>query len=131
MDHAYGEDLASLMNIVIRGDVSNKIADLLSSATLVIPLKKDADTMATMKEALELNYLHSQRPLGTGSTLIKIASNCALLLLHDSLGVVVGPSQFSVETKGGCNLIQWALQMVMESNGSLLAACLDGINAFG
>jgi hypothetical protein len=87
--------------------------------------------MAAMKEALGMDYLQPQRPLDMGSTLFKIASNCALLLLRGSLGVAVGPSQFSVETKRGCDLIQWALQVAMESNGSLLAACLDGINAFG
>jgi len=67
-----------------------------------------------------------------GSTLAKIASNCALLLLCGSLGAAIGPSLLSVETKGGCDLIQWALhEMAMESNGTLSAACLDDINAFG
>jgi hypothetical protein len=47
------------------------------------------------------------------------------------MGPAVGPAQFSVETKGGCDLVQWALQMALESNGNLSAACLDGINAFG
>ena len=66
-----------------------------------------------------------------GSTLVKVAFNCTLFMLRGSLGDVVGPSQFSVETKGNCDLIQWALQMAMESNESMAAACLDGINAFG
>ena len=130
-DQSCGEALATFTTIVIRRDVSNKITDLLSSETLVILLKKDADTMAVMKEALGVDYLRTQRPLGMGSTLVKIASNCALLLLRGSLGVAVEPSQFSVETKKGYDLIQWALQMAMESNGSLSIACLDGFNAFG
>ena len=28
-------------------------------------------------------------------------------------------------------MVQWALQMALESNGKLSASCLDGINAFG
>jgi hypothetical protein len=51
-----------------------------------------------------------------GSTLIKLASNCVLSLLKDNLGLAVGSTQFSVETKGGCDQLQWTLQMVMESN---------------
>jgi hypothetical protein len=38
--HACGEAMASLMTTIIKGDVSHKIVDLLSSATLVILLKK-------------------------------------------------------------------------------------------
>jgi hypothetical protein len=66
-----------------------------------------------------------------GSTLAKIASNCDLAMLRGSLGAAVGPSQFSVETKGGCDLIQWAMRMAMEFNISMAIACIDGINAFG
>ena len=51
-------------------------------------------------------------------------------MLRGSLGAVVGPSQFSVETKGGCDLMQWTLYMAMGSNISLVVTCLDGINAF-
>jgi hypothetical protein len=47
------------------------------------------------------------------------------------MGPAVGPAQFSVETKGGCDLVQWALEMALESNGNLSATCVDGINAFG
>jgi hypothetical protein len=41
-----GQALASLMTTLVKGEVSNKITDLLSSATLVVLLKKDAETMA-------------------------------------------------------------------------------------
>jgi hypothetical protein len=73
----------------------------------------------------------SARPLGKGSALVKMASNCAFLLLRGSLGAAVGPAQIRVETKGGCDLVQEALQLAMESDRSLAAAGLDGINAFG
>ena len=98
-DQACGEALASFMTTVIKEDVSKKIANLLSSTTLVILLKKDAETMTAMNEALGTNYFQPQRPLGMCSSLVKIASNCALLLLRSgSLGEAAGPSLFCVET---------------------------------
>jgi len=106
---AYGEALAELMAIIVREDIPQKIVDLLSSATLVILLKKNAATMATMKEYLDFAYVNPQRPLGMGSNAVKIASISADLILCGSLGAVVGPSQFLAETKGRCDLIQWAL----------------------
>jgi hypothetical protein len=90
----------AFVTTVVQGDVSNKITDLLSSATMVILLKKDAETMVVMKETLGSTYVQPQRPLGMGSTMIKIASNCALLMLRGSFGAAVGPSQLSVEAKG-------------------------------
>ena len=53
------------MTTIGKGDISNKIADLLSSSTLVILLKKDAETMAAMKEALGAAYVQPQRLIGT------------------------------------------------------------------
>ena len=87
--------------------------------------------MVAMKHAIGSNYDQPQRPLGMGSTLTKIASSCALHIMRGSLGAAVGPSKFSVETKGGCDLVQWTLQVAMESNKPLSNVCLDGINAFG
>ena len=55
---------------IILGDVSNKISNLLSSATLVVLLKKDANTMVAMKLAQGPAYLQPQRPLGMGSTFV-------------------------------------------------------------
>jgi hypothetical protein len=109
------------MTTIVRGDVSQKLDDLLSSATLIILLKKDAATMAAMKEELSTDYVQPQRPLGMGSTLVKIASNYPLLMPHGSRGAVVEPSRFSVERKGGCDLIQWALQIAIEYNKSMPA----------
>jgi hypothetical protein len=42
------------MTIVIIGDVSMKIADLPSFATLVILFKKDADTMDAIKDVIAM-----------------------------------------------------------------------------
>ena len=88
------------MTTIVRGNVSDKIAALLSYATLVTLLKKDVETMAAMNVDLGDAYVQPHRPLGMGSALVKIASNYALLMLRGFLGAVVGPSQFSIETKG-------------------------------
>jgi len=53
------EALAPLMTTIVKEDVSKKIPDLLSSATLVMLLKKDVETMVAMKEALGAAYVQS------------------------------------------------------------------------
>ena len=66
-----------------------------------------------------------------GAAIVKLASNCALTMVKEAMGRVVGPSQFAVETKGGCALLQWALQLAMEVKPALAGASLDAINACG
>jgi hypothetical protein len=126
-----GETLAAFMTVIFKGDVSQNIASLLSLATLVILLKTDAATMEEMKRVLGDACVQPHRPLEMGSSLVKLASNCALMLLRGSLGAALGPSHFGVKTKGGCDLVMWALQLAMESYHTLEAAILDGIIAFG
>jgi len=93
------------MTTLVKGDVSDKIADLLSFATLVILLKKDVESTAQLNRFQGDAYLQPQKPLGMGSTLVKVASNCALLIIKGSLGPAVEPTQFSAKTKGGCDLV--------------------------
>ena len=67
-----------------------------------------------------------------GTAIDKAAYNCALLMVKEAMKPAVGPSQFAVETKGGCTLLQWALQMAMEVKPTLAGAGLDAIiNAYG
>ena len=96
---ACGEALASLATSIVQGDVSDNFYHLLSSATLVVLLKKDAETMNAMKQAQGPAYLQPQGPLVMGSTFAKLASNCALHLIRGAMGPVVGPAQFSVKPK--------------------------------
>ncbi len=46
------------------------------------------------------------------------------------MGPDTGPSQFAVETEGGCALLQWVIHMALEANQNLAAASLDNINAY-
>jgi hypothetical protein len=130
-DGACGVALARVLTAIIQGDVSQKTANILSSSTLIVLLKKDADQMQALKDALGDAYLQPQRPIGMGTALVKLACNCALTLVKEALGPAVGPGQFAVETKGGCALLQWAIQMAMEGKPHLAGASLDGINAYG
>jgi hypothetical protein len=66
-----------------------------------------------------------------GMTIVKVACDCALLLVKEVMGPTVGSTQFAVETKGGCALLQWAIQMALETKPNLAAASLDHTNAIG
>jgi hypothetical protein len=90
-------------------EVPQKTTDILSSATLIVLLKKDAATMEALKQQQGKAYRQPQWPIGMGTTLVKAACNCALMMVKEAMGPAVGPSQFAVKTKGGCALLQRAL----------------------
>ncbi len=69
------------MTVVYSGDVLDKTADILSSATLIILLEKDAATMEAEMARLGPAYVQPQLPIGMGTAIVKVACNCALLLV--------------------------------------------------
>jgi hypothetical protein len=105
-DLACGEALAKFISTLIKGDVSNNISDFVSSAMLVVLLKKYAETMADLKRTQGAACLQPQRSLGMEFTQVKVTSNYALLVLKGNLGPTVGPTQFSVETEGSCDQVE-------------------------
>ncbi len=82
-DPACGSALASLMTAVVpaKGDVPAKAIDIVSYATLIVMLKKDQAAMDELKKQQGLDYRQPQRPIGTGTAVVKVACNCALLLV--------------------------------------------------
>jgi len=66
-----------------------------------------------------------------GMAIVKVICNFAMLFVKDAMGLAIGPSQFTMETKGGCALLQWAILMALEAKPNLVAVCLDNINAYG
>jgi len=84
-----------------------------------------------MKRKQGPNYRQPQRPLGTGSKILKVAANCILAKVQPAMAVSARAHQFAVNAKGGCNMIQWVLQIIMEAELDLARACLDASNAFG
>jgi hypothetical protein len=66
-----------MLTAVVTGDVPPKTADILSSATLIILLKKDTTSMEALKLAQGEAYLQPQRPIGMGNAVAKLACNCA------------------------------------------------------
>jgi hypothetical protein len=99
-DYAYGEALDAIMNMLIKCEVSDKISDLSVSATLLVLLKKEVETMAKIKRVFGDAYLQSHRPLGMGSSLVELASKCAQILLKGNLGLAVGSTPFFCGDQG-------------------------------
>ena len=68
-DDFCGAALASITNVVYSGDVLSKTAYILSSATLIVLLKKDARAMEEMKVRLGPTYVQPQHPIGITSNI--------------------------------------------------------------
>ena len=130
-DQDCGAAFTDLLGALVAGDVTDDTCDLLSSATLVVLLKKTDEEMAALKVKQGPLYKQPQRPLGMGSTIPKIAANCLLEKVQPAVGTSAGAHQFAVNAKGGCDMVQWILQVIMEAEPDLARACLDANNAFG
>ena len=87
--------LARILTAVVTCDVPQKIVDFLSSVTLIILLKTDAASMEALNLAQGEAYLQPQRPIGMGTTVAKLACNCALKMVKEAMGQAVGPTQFA------------------------------------
>jgi len=109
--------------------VTDATFDLLSSANLDIILKKTEAEMAVMHAALGEACLQPHRPLGMGGTLTKLAAVCVMGVMEVVAGVAAGFHQFEVNAKGGCLMVQWVLQNIMEIDPDLVRARRDAINA--
>ena len=97
-------DVTSALDV---GDVTDDTCYLLSSATLVVLLKKIEEEMeAALKLRQGQLYMQPQRPLGMGNTFPKIAANYILAKVQPVVGVSAGARQFAVNAKGGCDMIQ-------------------------
>jgi hypothetical protein len=66
-----------------------------------------------------------------GNTIPEIAASCVFAKVRPSVGVTAGAHQFDVNAKGGCDMIQWISQIIMEVEPDPTRACLDANNAFG
>jgi len=130
-DQDCGAAFTDLIAALVAGDVTDATCDLLSSATLVVLLKKSDEEMAALKLKQGPDYKQPQRPLGMGSTIPKVAANCLLEKVQPAVGASAGPHQFAINAKGGCDMIQWVLQVIMEAEPDLARSCLDACNAFG
>ena len=67
-----------------------------------------------MRAALGEAYLQPQRPMGMGGTLTKLAAMCVMGFVESDIGVAADPHQIAVNAKGGCDMVQWVLKIIME-----------------
>jgi hypothetical protein len=74
-DPACAAALARMLTAVVTGDVPPKTADILSSAILIILLKKDTASMEALKLVQGEAYLQPQRPIGMGTAVARLACN--------------------------------------------------------
>jgi len=54
-----------------------------------------------------------------GGTISKIAANCILAKVQPDVNISAGAHQLAVNARGGCNMIQWILQIFMEAEPGL------------
>ena len=129
-DDACAAQLTRIVNAIVRADVPGPIAAILSSATLTVLLKKDEEAMEDMRRRQGDAYVQPSRPLGMGCVLAKLANSCVMRHLRDFVADIVGPEQFAVNARGGCEMIQLALQVLMENDPSAALFSVDAVNAF-
>jgi hypothetical protein len=130
-DQERGDAFTDLIATLVAGDVTDDTCDLMSSATLVVLLKKTDEEMEALKLKQGPLYKQPQRPLGMGSTIPKIAGNCLLEKVQPAVGISAGAHKFASNAKGGCDMVQWILQVIMEAKSDLARSCMDACNALG
>ena len=129
-DSACADQLARVVNAIVRADVPESVASILSSSTLTVLLKKDAETMEQMMRDKGPAYVQPSRPLGMGCVLAKLANSCVMRHLRGFVADIVGPGQFAVDARGGCEQVQLALQVLMENDPDAALFSVDVVNAF-
>ena len=107
--------LTDLIDLLAARDVTDDTCDLMSSATMVVLLKNTQEEMEALRQKQGLEYKQPQRPLGMGINISKIATNCVLEKVHPTIGVFADAHQFTLNAKGGCDMVQWILQIIMEA----------------
>ena len=99
-DRDCGAAFTDLVAALVAGDVTENTCDLLSSATLVILLKKIGEETEALKLKRGQHYHPPQWPLGMGSTIPKIAVNCVMAKVQPTMGVLSGAHQFTINAEG-------------------------------
>jgi hypothetical protein len=101
--------LMDLLAAMVAGDVTDATCDLLSSASMVILLKKTEAEIEALGATQGEAYMQPHRPLGMGSAILKLVASGVLDIVQPVIGVATGANQFAVNTKEGCDMVQWVL----------------------
>ena len=97
----------------------------------MVLLKKTEAEMADLRERQGDAYIQPHRPLGMGSAIPKLAASCVLGIVQPSVGMAARAHMFRINAKGGCGMVQWIFQVILEAEPYLARSCLDAANAFG
>ena len=85
--------MATRMGMVatmVAGDVTNATCDLLTSAALVILLKKTEAEMEALIARQGSAYMQPHRSLDMGSAIPKLDASCVLDIVQPTIGVAAG-----------------------------------------
>ena len=129
-DEAFATTHATFISNIATGNVPSVTADYLASATLVALLKKSKEDTQALRDLLGPSFILPIRPLAMACVFVKMRCNCTLTDIKDDIADVTGPTQFAVGCKGGCESLQWALQVAMEADSYFAHAVMDAINGF-
>ncbi len=72
-------------------------------------LKKEANEMEQLRRTMGDVFVQPSRPLASSCIMVKLACNLNLLLVEKDIAIItIGPEQFVVGCKWGCESLQWA-----------------------
>jgi hypothetical protein len=93
-------------------------------------LKKNADDIKALRELMGPDFVLPIRTLAMACVFVKLACNCMLFGIKDDIADFIGPCQFAVGCKGGCESLQWAMHAAMEADPAFAQAVMNAINGF-
>jgi len=96
---ARNSSLTFIVGALAAFDVTDATFYPLSSATLVVLLKKTEAEMAALSATHEAAYMQPYRPMGMGGAITKLAASCVLGLVDTAAGIATEPHQFAINAK--------------------------------
>ena len=106
--------LTRIVSLVLRGDMSHDVCEVLTSARLVALTKASG----------------APRPIACGEVLRRLAAKCVVFDCRDRIGALLRPTQRGVGVKGGAEQLAHIVTSLLQANPGWVALGLDISNAF-
>ena len=129
-DGAFASVFTVFINKVATVNIPSPTADYLASATLLALLKKNEEDTQALRELMGPDFVLPIRPLAMACVFMKLVCKCVLYGIQGDIAEVIGPFQYVVGCKGGCESLPWTLQVAMEADPDFAQAVMDAINGF-